>query len=144
MRANAAADPVLRSLNLEGIPWRFSGTSGLYARPEVRLLLSFLRAIVDPARPSTSTGWPRRSCTARAASTSSPSSTWPAAGTAICEVLEELGRQPGILRLSPETRAAASQLVVDLRRYIALANERPAGEVLFAFLRGTGWLARWP
>ena len=23
-----------------------------------------------------------------------------------------------------------------------LANERPAGEVLYAFLRGTGWLAR--
>ena len=39
VRANAAADPILRALNLEGIPWRFSGTSGLYARPEVRLLL---------------------------------------------------------------------------------------------------------
>ena len=39
----------LRSLNLEGIPWRFSGTSGLYARPEVRLLLAFLRAIADPS-----------------------------------------------------------------------------------------------
>ena len=48
VRANAAADPVLRSLNLEGIPWRFSGTSGLYARPEVKLLLSFLRAVADP------------------------------------------------------------------------------------------------
>ena len=47
VRTNAAADPVLRSLNLEGIPWRFSGTSGLYARPEVRLLLAFLRAIAD-------------------------------------------------------------------------------------------------
>ena len=60
----------------------------------------------------------------------------------IWEVLEELERQPGILRLSPETRAAASRLVVDLRRYIELANERPAGEVLYAFLRGSGWLAR--
>ena len=26
--------------------------------------------------------------------------------------------------------------------YIALAHERPAGEVLYAFLRGSGWLAR--
>ena len=33
--------------NVAGIPWRFSGTSGLYARPEVRLLLAFLRAIAD-------------------------------------------------------------------------------------------------
>ena len=28
VRANAAADPILRSLNLAGIPWRFSGTCG--------------------------------------------------------------------------------------------------------------------
>ena len=57
------------------------------------------------------------------------------------EVLEELDRQPGILRLSPESRAAATSLVADLR-YVELAHERPAGEVLYAFLRGTGWLAR--
>ena len=60
----------------------------------------------------------------------------------VWEVLDELERQPGILRLSPETRAAASRLVEDLRRYVELANERPAGEVLYAFLRGSGWLAR--
>ncbi len=48
VRANADADPVLRSLNLAGVPWRFSGASGLYARPEIRLLLSFLRAVGDP------------------------------------------------------------------------------------------------
>ena len=45
------------------------------------------------------------------------------------EILEELGRQPGILRLTPETRAAAARLVADLRRYVELAHERPAGEV---------------
>ena len=38
VRANYHADPILRSLNIAGIPWRFSGTSGLYSRPEVRLL----------------------------------------------------------------------------------------------------------
>src|SRR6185436_9940487 len=47
VRANYNADPILRSLNMAGIPWRFSGTSGLYARPEVRLLMSFLRAVAD-------------------------------------------------------------------------------------------------
>ena len=40
VRANGHADPILRALNMAGIPWRFSGTSGLYARPEVRLLLA--------------------------------------------------------------------------------------------------------
>ena len=47
VRANGHADPILRSLDAAGVPWRFSGTSGLYARPEVRRLLAFLRAIAD-------------------------------------------------------------------------------------------------
>ena len=47
MRANAHADPILRALDMAGVPWRFSGTSGLYTRPEVRLLLAFLRVVAD-------------------------------------------------------------------------------------------------
>jgi DNA helicase II / ATP-dependent DNA helicase PcrA len=143
VRANAAADPVLRSLNLEGIPWRFSGTSGLYARPEVRLLLAFLRAIADLGSSV--------DVYALAAS-----ELYGLGGTdlvgivnmarrrnrSIYEVLEELGRQPGILRLSPETRAGAARLVADLAAYADLGHERPAGEVLYAFLRGSGWLGR--
>jgi hypothetical protein len=58
------------------------------------------------------------------------------------EVLEELERQPGILRVSPETRATVGKLVADMRQYSELAHERPAGEVLYAFLRGSGLLAR--
>ena len=141
VRANAAADPVLRSLNLEGIPWRFSGTSGLYARPEIKLLLSFLRAVADPNASVDVYGL-------------AASSLYGMGGEdlvgivnmarrrnrSVFEIMEELGRQPGILRLRPETRAAAAKLVADLREYITLAHERPAGEVLFAFLRGSGWL----
>ena len=143
VRANAAADPVLRSLNLEGIPWRFSGTSGLYARPEVRLLLSFLRAVADPGASTDVYGL-------------AASELYGMGGEdlvnivnmarrrnrSVFEILEELGRQPGILRLAPDTRSRAARLVEDLRSYVALAHERPAGEVLYAFLRGSGWLKR--
>ncbi|MBF8290450.1 MAG: hypothetical protein HW391_1418 [Chloroflexi bacterium] len=48
-RANADADPILRALNVAAIPWRSTGSSGLYGRPEVRVLLAFLRAIADPS-----------------------------------------------------------------------------------------------
>ncbi len=143
VRANAAADPILRSLNLEGIPWRFSGTSGLYARPEVRLLLSFLRAIADlsssvdmyalAASELYGMGGADLVLIVNSARRRNRS---------IYEVLEELTRQPGILRLAPETRTAATKLVEDLGRYVQLAHERPAGEVLYAFLRDSGWLRR--
>ena len=48
VRANADADPFLRSLNMHGIPWTFSGNQGLYGRAEVRLCIAFLRVIARP------------------------------------------------------------------------------------------------
>ncbi len=143
VRANATADPVLRSLNLEGIPWRFSGTSGLYARPEVKLLLAFLRAVADPGSSV--------DVYALAASELYGLGGEDLAGIvqmarrrnrSVLEVLEELGGQPGILRLAPQTRTAGAKLVADLGRFVALAHERPAGEVAYGFLRETGWLKR--
>jgi DNA helicase-2/ATP-dependent DNA helicase PcrA len=130
VRANGHADPILRSLNVAGIPWRFSGTSGLYARPEVRRLLAFLRAVADPGS----------SVDVYSLATSEPYGLGGEDLTAIVntarrrhrsvwDVLEELDRQPGILRVSEATRAAVGRLVADFRRYTQLAHERPAGEV---------------
>ena len=48
VRTNDDADAFLRALNVKGIPHRFSGSRGLYAREEVRLLVSFLRTLAHP------------------------------------------------------------------------------------------------
>ena len=143
VRTNAAADPILRSLNLAGIPWRFSGTSGLYARPEVRLLLAFLRTVADPASSVDvyglaasevyGLGGPDLTAIVNSARRRNRS---------LWDVFEEVDQQPGILRISPDSRAHVTRLVRDVRRFIDLAHERPAGEVLYAFLRETGLLAR--
>ena len=142
VRANADADPVLRALNTAALPWRFSGTSGLYARPEVRLLLALLRAVADTgssvdvfalaasdryAIPAGDLGEVAGSARRRHRS--------------LFEVLEELEDEPASLRISPRGRPPLAQLTGDLRRYRELAQRRPAGEVLYAFLRDTGWLA---
>jgi DNA helicase-2/ATP-dependent DNA helicase PcrA len=143
VRSNVAADALLRSLNLEGIPWRFSGSSGLYARPEVKLLLAFLRAIADLGASVDVYGL-------------AASELYGLGGTdlvgivqmarrrnrSVYEVLEEVGLQPGILRLTPETRTAAARLVADLKAFVELAHQRPAGEVVYLFLKETGWLKR--
>ncbi len=49
VRSNNDADPFLRSLNMRGIPWRFSGNQGLYSREEIRLCISFLRLMANTA-----------------------------------------------------------------------------------------------
>lgn len=49
VRSNDDADPFLRALNVAGIPHRFSGSRGLYAREEVRQLVAFLRVLASPS-----------------------------------------------------------------------------------------------
>jgi DNA helicase-2/ATP-dependent DNA helicase PcrA len=143
VRANGHADPILRALNMAGIPWRFSGTSGLYARPEVRLLLAFLRVVADlessvdlyalAASEVYSLGGEDLTAIVNMARRRNRS---------VWAVLEELDRQPGILRVAPETRATVSRLVADLRGYAEAAHELPAGELLYRFLKSSGLLAR--
>lgn len=45
VRANTQAEQILAALNIRGIPFKFSGLSGLYQQPEIRLLISFLNAL---------------------------------------------------------------------------------------------------
>ena len=143
VRANGHADPILRALNMAGIPWRFSGTSGLYSRPEVRILLAFLRVVADlessvdlyalAASDIYALGGEDLTAIVNMARRRNRS---------VWAVLEELDRQPGILRVGPETRATVHKLVSDLRVYAEAAHEQPAGELLYRFLRGSGLLAR--
>ena len=142
IRANADADSILRSFNVAGVPWRFAGTSGLYGRPEVRLLLSVLRAVSDLhasadvyalaaseiyAVPSGDLS------TVMSAARRSHRSTW--------EVLDDLDAGRDAIVVTPAGRKAVARLAGDLRRLRDMAHGRPAGEVLYAFLRDSGWLA---
>jgi DNA helicase-2/ATP-dependent DNA helicase PcrA len=47
VRRNADADAFLRALNMKGIPFRFSGSRGLYTQDEVKILVAFTRALTD-------------------------------------------------------------------------------------------------
>ena len=137
----ATRTPILRALNMAGIPWRFSGTSGLYARPEVRLLLAFLRVVADlessvdlyalAASDVYGLGGEDLTAIVNMARRRNRS---------VWAILEELDRQPGILRVSPDDaddrRTGSSTDLRALRR--AVAHERPAGELLYRFLRGSG------
>jgi len=131
VRTNAAADSILRSLNVAGIPWRFSGTSGLYGRPEVRILLAFLRAVADLS--SSTDVYALAASEVYALGGEDLTAVVNAArrrNRTLWEVIEELDRQPGLIRLAPETRAGLIRLVADLRRWVALAHGRSSGEVL--------------
>ncbi|HEX2483171.1 MAG TPA: ATP-dependent DNA helicase [Methylomirabilota bacterium] len=144
VRANADADPFLRSLNLRGIPWTFSGNQGLYTRHEVRLCIAFLRVL---ARLDDSV-----SLYALAAS---PLFSVPAVDLARCgayadrrnrwlfDVLRGLDHTPELrAALSAEGAQAIGRLVKELERYLTLGAELGTGELLYQFLTDSGWLGR--
>jgi DNA helicase II / ATP-dependent DNA helicase PcrA len=143
VRANGHADPILRALNVAGVPWRFSGSSGLYTRPEVRLLLAFLRSVADPH--SSVDLYALASSEVYVVGAEDLSAIVNMArrrNRSMWDVVQELEQQPGILRLAPTSREAIHRLVSDIGRFAVMAHERPAGEVLYAFLRDSGLLAR--
>ncbi|HTO10621.1 MAG TPA: ATP-dependent DNA helicase [Candidatus Binatia bacterium] len=144
VRSNGDADQFLRSFNLRGLPWTFSGNAGLYGRPEVRLLLAFLRAVAHPDD-SVSVHYlassdlyqvPIADLT-RCATHADRKHRW------LFDVLREtesIGELAG--EIGDEARLAVRHLVADLMRYMELGREMPTGELLYQFLVDSGWLAR--
>jgi DNA helicase-2/ATP-dependent DNA helicase PcrA len=143
VRANRDADPFLRAMNLQGIPWRFSGNQGLYARPEIRLLLAFLRVVADPEDTVSlyflagselyeMETWPLARC-ASAAKRANRSLRW---------ILENLDSVPEVADLDLEARATAERLLKDVREFVAFSRDRSTGEVLYQFLMRSGLLKR--
>ncbi|PYM28366.1 MAG: hypothetical protein DMD78_00425 [Candidatus Rokuibacteriota bacterium] len=144
VRSNNDADQFLRSFNLRGIPWTFSGNAGLYGRPEVRLLLAFLRAVAHPDD-SVSVHYlassdlyqvPIADLT-RCATHADRKHRW------LFDVLRETEQIPELSgEIGDEARLAIRHLVADLLRYMELGREMPTGELLYQFLVDSGWLAR--
>ena len=46
-RSRRNAEDFIHALNHYGIPYKFSGSSGLYSRPEIRLLINFAKVLVS-------------------------------------------------------------------------------------------------
>ncbi len=143
VRSNGDADPFLRALNVKQIPHRFSGSRGLYAREEVRLLVAFLRALANP-QDSVSLFYLAASqvysfppvellrLSAYAKRKTRP----------LLDVMRELPGNEDLASVSAAAREAAGRLVGDLERAADDVPRLRAGEVLYRFLQWSGLLAR--
>jgi DNA helicase-2/ATP-dependent DNA helicase PcrA len=143
VRSNADADPFLRALNVKEIPHRFSGSRGLYAREEVRLLVSFLRALANPAD-SVSLFYLAASEVYRLPEVDllrlnhyARRKTRP-----LLDVLRGLPENEELSGVGAAAREAAARLLADLDEAAADVPRRRTGEVLYRFLQSTGLLAR--
>jgi DNA helicase-2/ATP-dependent DNA helicase PcrA len=143
VRGNRDADPYLRALSVHRIPWRFSGTAGLYRQPEVRVLLSVLRALDDP----------EDSVSLYDVATSdmfglSPEEATRALGQASRRHTPlEAALREGLVDRSRATFrgpavAVVQRLLAAIDTHRQLAAEVEAGEILYRFATSTGWLGR--
>lgn len=144
VRSNADADPFLRSLNMRGIPWRFSGNRGLYSKPEVQLLIAFLKVLADVDDSlhlyhlATSSIYELRSMAelnrcANIAHRQNRSLFW---------IFSHLATIDELADLSSETKATIQKIIEDIQRYLELSRDNPTGVVLYQFLVQSGFLKR--
>jgi DNA helicase-2/ATP-dependent DNA helicase PcrA len=143
VRSNADADPFLRALNVRGLPHRFSGSRGLYAREEIRLLVSFLKVLANPDD-SVALFYLAASELYRLPETDllrlnhyARRKTRP-----LLEVLRELPGNEELSSIGGRAREAAGRLIADLERAASEVPRRRTGEVLYGFLQWSGLLAK--
>ena len=142
VRTNRDAEPFLRALNMARVPWRFSGTAGLYHQPEVRLLVSFLRAVNDPADSvscydlATSEIFGLEARDVTLALNAAQRRRAPLE-QALREAVEQGDGPFG--RRAIET---VGRLLACLDQHRAMTTERGSGELLYHFVTSTGWLGR--
>jgi DNA helicase II / ATP-dependent DNA helicase PcrA len=143
VRGNRDADPFLRALNMQRVPWRFSGTAGLYQQPEVRLLVSFLRAVSDPAdsvscydlATSEIFGLAAEDVTRALNAASRRRISLEAA-------LREASAHPETSPFSLPALEVVQRLLASVDRHRAMSTERTTGELLYHFITASGWLGR--
>ncbi len=144
VRANADADPFLRSLNMLGIPHRFSGSRGLYSREEIRFLIAFLRTLAHlddslslfqlAASPEIyGVGMEDLTrCMDLARRRHLP----------LHDLFVQLDRHPELKEVSHEGRATVEVLMSDLDRYLKMSRDHPSGTVLYQFMKDKKYLYR--
>jgi DNA helicase-2/ATP-dependent DNA helicase PcrA len=138
-RSHGSLDPFALALQARGVRFTRVGMRGLYGRPEVRLCLNALRSVADPDASATVymlLGDERFGADpvdlarlgAHASRTNRP----------LLRVAAHAAA--GDASLAPRTRDAIRRFAELHRELSALAVSRPASEVLYAFVAGSGML----
>jgi len=146
VRANADAEPFRRALNMQGILHKSPNEQGLYTFPEVKLAISFLRVIGDLADSASlynlavseiyrlnpldlqkiNTFASRRNYTLHQ----------------VFSHLDDGGEYEVLSDIKSVSRVTIKKIMDDIKYYLNLAKEKTTGEVLYVFLKKSGFLMR--
>ncbi|MGZ5468625.1 MAG: ATP-dependent helicase, partial [Candidatus Aminicenantales bacterium] len=141
VRRNADADPYLRAFNMKQIPFRFSGSRGLYQQEEIKVIVAFIRALTDFEN-SRDLFYLALSDVYKA----DPYDLSRLAGHAekknlsLHDVFKTIAEATSPVEIAPATEATVKRIFADIARYVELAGTKNAGAVVYAFLDQSGFL----
>ena len=141
VRRNTDADPFLKSLNMKGIPFRFSGSRGLYTQDEIKILVSFIKSLTD-FEDSKSLFYLSLSEVYRvdAYDLSMVSNFAYKKHIPLHKVFRMIHDGKSPVEISQDSIEKVSRIFRDLLNFVHLASLKNAGQVLFSFLEKSGYL----
>jgi len=143
VRSNSNADAFLQALNMQDIPWQFSGNQGLYSREEVKLCINFLCAIANPSD-SLALYYLATSEIYRLnlSEMSMISHYARRRNKPLYAVLKDIGSIKDLAEIGEETKDKISKLLADIDKFLKISREETTGKLLYAFLTDTQYLKR--
>ena len=141
VRANSGAQPFLQALNMQEIPWQFSGNQGLYAREEVKLCINFLRSVANFSDSMNlyylvssqiyQLGLAELGlCAHYARRRNKP----------LYNVLSGLEAIEELSAIGDDFRQKVKRVLSDLDKFLKFSREETTGRLLYRFLTETGYL----
>jgi DNA helicase-2/ATP-dependent DNA helicase PcrA len=143
VRSNSDAESFLQALNMQAIPWQFSGNQGLYSREEIKLCINFLRVMANLYN-SLSLYYLVSSgiyaldlkdlslCSYYARRRNKP----------LFMAFQELDKIEELSQISQESREKIKNILIDLDKFLKIARQETTGRLLYSFLTETGYLKK--
>lgn len=144
VRTNNSADPFIRALNMKDIPWYFSGNRGLYSRPEVKLLISFMKVITNPD----DTANLFHLMSSDVYEIGSMKDLYKCLNTAhnqnkpLYSIINNIEDEENLNDLSAETVTSIAKIVEDIKEFREKSRNYITGSLLYEFLISSNYLKR--
>ncbi len=142
VRSNKNAEPFLRALDEQGVPYYFSGSRGLFQRPEIKELIALLYSLSQDTRQEylyllaeSAYGVPGDDLIRLVHALS-------AEPTRLRALMERAGRGSSPVAISDDGRERLGKMLDDLHHLQVLARDHRTGEVLRAYLDRRGIIKR--
>jgi DNA helicase-2/ATP-dependent DNA helicase PcrA len=143
VRSNSDGQAYLQALNMQDIPWQFSGSQGLYGREEVKLCISFLRVVANPA--DSLSLYHLASCEIYKLNLTDLSLCMHYAkrrNRSLYSVWEDLGSNLELSQISADSQDTIARVLTDHEKFLAISREQTTGRLLYSFLTDTGYLKK--